>query len=57
MTCAGCIEEPATKYPLGLPLEGAVTGCVEDALSLGTGDGFLNACWGYITREKYMHLK
>ena len=32
MTFAGCVEGPATNYPLSLPLRGAVTVCVEDAL-------------------------
>ena len=32
VTFAGCVEEPTTNYPLSFPLQGAVTGCVEDAL-------------------------
>ena len=31
MTFAGCVEAPVTNYPLGLPLQGAIRGSVEDA--------------------------
>ena len=34
VTFAGCVEEPTTNYPLSLPLQGAVTGCVEDAFTV-----------------------